>query len=45
MVSGLFVVAVVAACSWVRIRVSYALFKFELFVRAVIDTDFVFVNR
>ena len=38
MVSGLFVVA---ACLQVRIYVAWALFKFELFVRVVLDTDFV----
>ena len=40
--SGLFVVA---ACLYVRIHVSCALFKLDLFVRAVLGTDFVFVNR
>ena len=43
--SGLFVVAAVAACLQVRIHVSCALFKLELFVRAVLDTNVVFVNR
>ena len=37
MVSGLFVVI---ACFYVPIYVLYALFKFELFVRVVLDTDF-----
>ena len=44
-VSGLFVAAAVAVCLWVLIYVSCALFKFELFVRVVLGTDFCFVNR
>ena len=41
MVSGLFVVAAVATCLEIQFHVSYALFNLELFVRAVLDTDFV----